>query len=836
MANTMIPGKMRLAAALLMLGALVACQSAEERAQKHFQSAVELIEAGDPDRALVELRNALQANERHREARLMLATTLLGKGDIGRAYGQLQKFVEYFPDDAEGRVMLAHLAATLRDWPVAERHLQAARDARPDDVRVRIVETALAYRDALQARDAAAEAQAVEAARALVAEAPDDLLPRQILIDGLVRARRLEEALAEIDGALRLAPEDEALNRLRLAVLNDLGRTEEVEAQLRAMVERDPDEPAHRRLLLQWFLSRGETDKAEAFLRQLAETGGDPARTDLVTFLARVRGPEATIAELDRLIAEGGNTDYWRALRAGLKFDLGQREEALAELEEIAAAAEPSEQTRTIKTTLARLRWATGNRVGARELIEEVLAEDPAHVEAMKLKAGWLIGDDRTDEAIRLLRAALEQAPQDPQILTLMAQAYERSGARDLMAEMLARAVEVSGKAPAESLRYARLLLSEGKELPAEQVLIEALRQAPRNLELLRALGEVYLRLEDWPRLTQVIDTLGRMEDNPVAQGIHKDLRLAMLRAQGRNEDALAFLESLATGEGEEDARARLGIVRAHLQDNDLEKARAALDEALARYPESLVFRALDARLKELEGDREAAVEIYRSLLAENPRTEALWRELYAVLQRAGREEEARAVLDEALAAVPGPAATLKWMKASELERAGRYDEAIAIYEELYALNSDNLIIANNLASMLASYRKDPESLERAHAVARRLRGSEQPYFRDTWGWIAYLRGDYQDALEHLEPAAASGVPEPVIHYHLGMTYLALGQPEKARAALARAVEMAGPSNTSPEIEAARRELARLAASEGGAQAGSSDAAPDAPAQQETGQ
>ena len=68
--------------------------------------------------------------------------------------------------------------------------------------------------------------------------------------------------------------------------------------------------------------------------------------------------------------------------------------------------------------------------------------------------------------------------------------------------------------------------------------------------------------------------------------------------------------------------------------------------------------------------------------------------------------------------------ANILWAKASRLERAGDIDGAIDIFEALYANNSSSIVVANNLASLITTYRDDAESLERAWSIARRLRGN----------------------------------------------------------------------------------------------------------------
>ena len=79
------------------------------------------------------------------------------------------------------------------------------------------------------------------------------------------------------------------------------------------------------------------------------------------------------------------------------------------------------------------------------------------------------------------MRTALAEAPRDPEIMTIMAIAHEREGARELAGERLALAVEASGQAPAESLRYARFLMQDDRLGPAEGVVVDALRRAPER-------------------------------------------------------------------------------------------------------------------------------------------------------------------------------------------------------------------------------------------------------------------------------------------------------------------------------------------------------------------
>ncbi|MEM9523559.1 MAG: tetratricopeptide repeat protein, partial [Pseudomonadota bacterium] len=187
------------------------------------------------------------------------------------------------------------------------------------------------------------------------------------------------------------------------------------------------------------------------------------------------------------------------------------------------------------------------------------------------------------------------------------------------------------------------------------------------------------------------------------------------------------------------------------------------------------------------------------------------WLGLIRTLNGQGRPEEAETALQAALEALP-EALDLLWAQASFRERAGNYEGAIEIYEAMYERAPNSEVVANNLASLLSTYRDDDVSLERAWIVARRLRGIAFPPFQDTYGWLAYRRGDYDVALDHLEPAAAGLPDDPLVQFHLGMTYAALERTEDALEQLNQALEIAGEEDTRAQFDTAREEIARLEA------------------------
>ena len=145
---------------------------------------------------------------------------------------------------------------------------------------------------------------------------------------------------------------------------------------------------------------------------------------------------------------------------------------------------------------------------------------------------------------------------------------------------------------------------------------------------------------------------------------------------------------------------------------------------------------------------------------------------------------------------------------AGVLEQKADYEAAIAEYEKLLKQDPGSLIVANNLASLLSDRRSDKASLERAYSVAAVLRKSQVPPFKDTLGWIEYLRGDYKSATGLLEEAALALPQRAIVQYHLGMSYVAVGHVAKAVEQFKKALALSPDSSLQEKITAGQKKAA----------------------------
>lgn len=761
---------------------LSGCESAEERAEKHYQVALEHIETGDFQRAKVEFKNVFKLNGQHKEARLTYARMQREQGALQEAYSQYLRLVEQYPNNLEGQSALAEMAISMRNWEEVERHGKIAIKLAPDDSLVQSIGLTLAFRAAVMDNDLAAQERVLTDASNLVQENPEQVLAHRLIISNLIVAQNWDDALTAIDTALLNVPDAKDLYSLRLGVLGRFGDTDRIEAHLKDMIARFPEEQNLPAMLVQSYIKQGNLNAAETFLREQVNTTNDKAGaiSILVQFLVVNRGAEIAKAELDKVIeSDPPNKPLFQSLRATLNFDSGKQDLAISEMEAILDDADASSEMDNVKITLSHMLFATGNNVGARALVEEVLERDKTHVDALKLKAEWLIRDDNTGDAIIALRTALGQSPRDPEIMTLMAWVHERDGNKGLVGEMLALAVEASGSAPKESLRYAQYLIDDGKYPPAESILREALSLQPSNTDLLNTLGQLYLSMKDWGRVDRVIQTLEKL-DTPNAKGMANELTTRKLGAQERFEELSAFLENMSN-EGGDGESPDVALIRAQLIRGDTKAALSYANSLLAKMPSDPKLRILRALVLISANKFEEAEQDFTEILVDNPQNEQAWLSLYRIHRSKDDKKAAANTLNDARIALPN-SPNLKWIAAGELEKTGDIDGAISLYEELYSLNSNSVTLANNLASLLSTHLDDPESLKRARTISRRLRGSKLPHFQDTYGWIALRLGNAEEALTYLQPAAL-GLPEdPAVQFHLAMAYAALNRDAEALA------------------------------------------------------
>lgn len=121
--------------------------------------------------------------------------------------------------------------------------------------------------------------------------------------------------------------------------------------------------------------------------------------------------------------------------------------------------------------------------------------------------------------------------------------------------------------------------------------------------------------------------------------------------------------------------------------------------------------------------------------------------------------------------------------RANAAERAGRFDEALSLYRKVYQMTS-NPIAANSAAYLISLlHPKDTQKLNEAMVLVDKAVKAipRSGAFRDTKGWICFLLGKSDQALQELRRAVKAMPQSAEVHYHLGMAESTAGNMQMAR-------------------------------------------------------
>ena len=767
--------------AILLLGG---CSSKEDRAQNYYAHAMQLISEHDDIKARIELKNALQLKDNMIEAWRALNQLEERNKNLQGVIAAVRKIVDLDPKDIESRLQLARLALLGGAVDEALRRVNEASEIDPKHSGALVVKAAILLK--LNDHDGAIR----EARKALEIE-PGKLEAISVLATEKYLSDDPQGALRILEDVPPASKEDLGILLLKAKIFEKIGDLQQLELQLRKLVELRPNEPTFKAELIKFYVAHQRQDEAEKLIRSVsaANPTSTVAALDLVRFLRATKGSAAARQELDVRIKAGGNVFPFQMALVDLDFVDRNVTGASQLLEKLISNAASPAEVLAARTKLAAIKLNTKDVPAAEALIAEILRTDSRNTDALKLRASIRIERGQLEDAIADLRQALNEQPQSAELMTLLALAYERGGSIDLADKQLANATRTSGFAPSIGLNYVAFLSRRGNTQAAEDVLVELATRNPRNMDVLASLAQVRLSRQNWTGANEVAEAMHRLG---ARGGIADEIQAAALSGEKKYDESLSLLENAyASSNGA--VRPMFALVRAYVQSKKIDQAESFLQNVLKTSPDNAEALVLLGSVQLLKNLPDQAVKSFNAAIQQAPKKTDAYLSLARFYVGQKNIDEAVKTIQAGLRELPGNSG-LRLNLAGILELRGDIEGAMAEYETLLKDQPESMLVANNLASLLSSYRTDKASLDRAYAIAAPLTKSPIPNFKDTLGWLNYQRGDYRSALPLLEDAA-NGLPNSaLIHYHLGMTYIAVGQGAKALEQLKKTSELS-PNN-----------------------------------------
>ena len=624
------------------------------------------LQMGDAASAVTLLTRLSGANPGDVQSRRLLAQALAANGQAEEAVQELEETAHARPDDPEIKYALASGYLRLKQIDSAERLFGEVATARPlPETYVLIGRT---YRDA---------GQYDRARRALASALQKDPRVRRahyylgtiaIMEDSVLR---LDEAIAEFQQELRLAPNDPATN-LRLGIaLVEARRDAAALPALEIAVRTEPPPPEALYYLGRCQLALDRAAGAVTSFRRALELETASPRIDN----GRMRSVHYQLAlalqktgEADEAAAHFAEAERFSAkLTATERQRLGQYlADAQDPADMIAAApaldssplsgltpAQRADLARGTRTALARAYLNLGvmhaqkqRFTRAADFFEQAVAADDNFPQTQSSLGIAYFNSQQYARAIRPLARALEADRTSTLVRRMLAIAYLNTEAYEQSAALLADDPQRDADS---SLQYAYglALVRSGRAADAEAIFSRLLAEHATSPEVSVVLGHVYAQ-------------------------------------QGNYDAAVEALQRALRLKGDvADANSALGLI--YLKQGKLSDAEAALRAELTHHPADVKARHTLATVLDLEGHADQALVEARTVVKANPELADARYLLGKILLAGGAPDEAALHLEAAARTAPQDA-NIHYQLARAYEKLGRAELAekeFAAYRDL---------------------------------------------------------------------------------------------------------------------------------------------------------
>jgi tetratricopeptide (TPR) repeat protein len=398
-----------------------------------------------PDLSVLEPEVAEQLGQ----ARVQLQT-LVDQGaapqDLAQAYGELGKLYQAYElsAPAEAAYLRAlELAPDSYDWTYYLAYLCQQQGK------------------AEQARDYFTRAKALR---------PESPLEPVRLGDVLMALNQVPEAKREYLEALYLQPGATAI----LARLGEVALAEQryelALSYLLPVVQQQPQADRLNYLAGMAYRGLGQQAEAKAYLAKSGPVGIEP--------------PDPLVDDLQQLVR--GERLY--LLRGKLAYSAGQYEAAAEAFRQALAADHRSARASiNLGTTLVRL----GQTDEAISRFRQALELDPKNLTARFNLGQLLLGRDQAAEAVTLLEAVTKESPDDAEAHLSLAQAYERIGRIEGALAAYRQTARLDPAVEQAWIGGSQLLVEQGRNREALQVLEQAHEGLPSNGRIAHALARM---------------------------------------------------------------------------------------------------------------------------------------------------------------------------------------------------------------------------------------------------------------------------------------------------------------------------------------------------------
>ncbi len=450
---------------------------------------------GNAQGAIREASGVLAADPTNYRAASLLAVLYAKQGDTDKSITVLQDAIARNPKRIRLRITLIGLyARDPHNYDKAEQQFREIIALEPTKFRPRVL-----FASFLTQINHVNQAEQV--LRDAIQADPKDMRRHLELADFLAHKKSVAQAEAELQKTIRSYPDSDQ-PRFALAALyvhtNDLAKAEAIYRRIVARDDTKPDVLKARDRLAALLLQEGRTDEGMKLVRKvLAKNPQDNGALLLQGTEALRRGDALTATSAFRSILKDQPTSA-KVLALLAQANLMNHAPDLAK-EELQRAVSDNPNDINARLRLAQFLTQEQDSGAALKQIDRALALSPNNPFALQAKAQVMLARDDFAGAVAALQQISTAYPKDPTGPYRLGQLY---GSRKQYGQAAAQFELALQRAPLASQPLTALInadLAQGASKKAVARLQEVIKTTPKDALAHELLGEVYLRIKQYP-------------------------------------------------------------------------------------------------------------------------------------------------------------------------------------------------------------------------------------------------------------------------------------------------------------------------------------------------
>ncbi|MBQ0719257.1 MAG: tetratricopeptide repeat protein [Gammaproteobacteria bacterium] len=758
---------------------LSACDGVEGRKSKYMAQGDQNFEIKDYEKARISYQNVLQIDPKDVAANVRYGETLGKLHEWSKAAAQYRRTLELDPENNLTTTLLARLYLLAQE----------------PDLAIGLADKALVrnpgYSPALSVKAAGLAIKGDADKSRLLAREALDIDPQNndasILLASLhTQAREYAEAEAVLNAALKHEADNITMMTLLAQIYVFQKQYDAAGEQLKSIASLEPDTYSHRQTIVDFYNHQGQALKAEAYLQAFIDAHPGHVESNIALLKLRLTSGELENVEpalIELILAYPDVVDF-RTTLGEVYVSRKEIDKAISCYEDTVEYFAGKPAAITASSRLADLYRGQGNIDKANEILEAVLELNPEDPDALTTRARLALVADQPDAAIADLRTVLKAHPKDIVALALIAESHRRNGEVNLAINYLLQLKTAKPGQISTYLSLSNLYQIQQRTDEAVVVLEQARALSPSNRQILEALAKIYVSQGQWSSVHEVSKALIATED-AVLSGYY--FTGIAYQGQGEHDKAVSWFDR-ALAEQPAAIEPMTAKITSLLVSDRKELALEFLLDHVKKHPDSAYAYNLLGEI-ELGSKHYSTSEKYlRQAISSNPAWWLPYRTLASLKLKQQKTADAVDILSQGISASDG-AVALRQRLALLLTSTGDYEGAISEYEALLSAGERSDSTLNNLAMLLATYRDDAASAQRACTIVNQISDASNPAYLDTIGWIHLRLGENEQALVVLKRAVQSVPGEPLLRFHLGKAYLATNDHAAARAELTRALD-----------------------------------------------